>query len=420
MRHFNNGGERRTFGFGGVKRVLCGALAAALVMTGLVVYGGRGAVSAASKSDLEEFKNNSTVKKYQDNINNLKKKQSELEGQISSLKGNIEDLREKKAIYDEQIEVYDSMIEETENLIAELSAQIEALNDSISTNEEESAALYDQIKERIRLSYESGNATYLELIFGAGDLSEFLIGIDRAVRLLEYDTSLMKDYHGTKEMLEEARTIANDNKTALDAQRTDLSKMLEESEELSDQCQRELDDALSQKASSEKLLKQFDEEMEAAAKKLDAYIDELIKQRGVTQNVAEGEFMWPLPTKYTTITSSFGPRKDPFGSGVVKNHTGTDIYAPKGTKIYASNNGTVIKAERDSSYGNYVLIDHGGGIYTLYAHASKLLVKAGQYVAKGTPIAEVGMTGSATGYHLHFEVREGTKRVNAMNYVKKP
>lgn len=406
-----------------LRRVVCATLALSMAFSGLFFFRGGSAVSvyAAKKEDLEEFKNNSNVKKIQSNISDLEKKQKEIKEKMSSLNDSVDDILEKKSYYEELEEITSNSIAETEKLIEEYSAQIEALSDSIDTNVKDSEDLYEQTKERIRIAYESGGgATYLELIFGAESITDFLIGLDNAVRLLDYDTALMQSYKDTKEVLEEERLIQEQNladqeaaKESLETQRADAAAIVKESED-------ELAKVKNDIKKNEEMLEKNESDLQAAAKRLDSVIEELIKQRGVTQKVAEGEYMWPLPTKYTTITSSFGRRKDPFGSGKIGNHTGTDIYAPKGTSIYASNNGTVVKAEKDSSYGNYVLIDHGGNIYTLYAHASKLLVKVGDKVKKGDVIAEVGMTGSATGYHLHIEFREGTKRVDAMGYLKKP
>ncbi|MCD8315761.1 MAG: M23 family metallopeptidase, partial [Firmicutes bacterium] len=130
-------------------------------------------------------------------------------------------------------------------------------------------------------------------------------------------------------------------------------------------------------------------------------------------------FIWPLPTQYTTITSYFGARPDPF-TGAASNHGAIDIYAPSGTDIYAAASGTVILSQSYSTYGNCIIIDHGNGIFTLYAHASKLLVSVGDTVTQGQVIAYVGMTGRATGYHLHFEVRLGSTRVDPLGYVSVP
>ncbi|MDO4394294.1 MAG: M23 family metallopeptidase, partial [Bacillota bacterium] len=129
-----------------------------------------------------------------------------------------------------------------------------------------------------------------------------------------------------------------------------------------------------------------------------------------------GIMCWPAPS-YTRISCPFGWRKHPITKR--KNyHGGVDLASPGGSPILAADSGTVIIAQYHYSYGNYVVIDHGGGIATLYGHSRKLLVKRGQKVSKGQKIALVGTTGSSTGNHLHFEVRKNGARINPMPYIK--
>ena len=405
-----------------LRRPVSFLLAAVMLLSCTAIFSSAGVVNAATSKDASKYKDNADVKKYQQQISDLEKKQSNLKNDIASLKDNVTDLKEKKAKYDELIETCESKIAASEALIETLKQQVEELDADIAEKRETGTLLYEQIKERMVISYESGGtkATYLELIFGAENLFDFMVGLDNAVSLLEYDTKLMAKYRDLTYALEEEYDLREERIAEQNEQIESLQKQREEAETLSLQSERLIENAMKDIESSAAILAMLEKEEAAAAKKLDAFIDELIKKSGTTQSVAEGAFMWPLETRYTTITSRFGLRKDPFGSGAIKNHGGTDIYAPEGAKIYASNSGTVVKAEKDSSYGNYVMIDHGGNLYTVYAHASKLLVTEGTYVKKGTVIALVGHTGSATGNHLHFEVREGKTRMDALKYVKKP
>ena len=128
-----------------------------------------------------------------------------------------------------------------------------------------------------------------------------------------------------------------------------------------------------------------------------------------------GVMAWPVPG-YTRITSPFGMRVHPV-TGIYKLHTGTDIGAPIGANFIAANDGVVIKAGFNKAYGNMVIIDHGGGVSTLYAHGSEILVTVGQQVKKGDPVLKVGMTGYATGPHAHFEVRVNGEYVQPLNFV---
>ena len=139
---------------------------------------------------------------------------------------------------------------------------------------------------------------------------------------------------------------------------------------------------------------------------------------GMEITVVEGGLRWPLGVS-GTITSNFGPRKAPT-AGASTYHKGIDIAAPVGTTIYAAADGVVTTATYSSSAGNYVMINHGNGLYTAYMHASRLDVKVGDQVSQGDAIAAVGSTGVSTGAHLHFSVITGGKYVNPLNYVKQP
>ncbi len=143
---------------------------------------------------------------------------------------------------------------------------------------------------------------------------------------------------------------------------------------------------------------------------------EVLKQQEVKRAYIEGDMMWPLPASYQYISSPFGMRLHPI-LGKRLMHTGIDIPAPGGTSIYAAKGGTVINAAYLGSYGNAVIIDHGGGIHTLYGHSSKLLVSEGDVVNKGDVVALVGSTGRSTGNHLHFEVRENGVYVDPKKYL---
>ena len=128
------------------------------------------------------------------------------------------------------------------------------------------------------------------------------------------------------------------------------------------------------------------------------------------------EMIWPTPG-YTRITSQFGMRTHPI-TGLYRLHTGTDVGAPVGTDFLAMASGVVVKAEYNLAYGNMIIIDHGGGVQTLYAHGSEIIAKIGQTIKQGDPVLKVGSTGYSTGPHAHFEIRINGNPVDPLNYVK--
>ncbi len=373
-------------------------------------------VMHAASSD---FSDNSTVKKYQQQLADYDKKIKDIKNKISSLGDDIDDLFEEKEEYDALIDTVNGKIEMSEKYQEELLAELERLDGEIAVKEKECAKLYEETKERMRVSYEDSKATTISMILGAESLTDFLIGIDYATSILQYDIRLLESLEAAQAELEAAKATREADKAELETLIDQLATDKTELEALSATCETLISDKMTDLETEQKLLNKMEADKEKKAQALDDYIEELEKKQGQTQNVAEGKFIWPVPVSVKRISSKYGYRSDPF-TGERKFHSGIDIPGQAGTKIFASNNGTVLLAETDSSYGKYILIDHGGGIYTLYAHCRKLLVSPGQYVTKGTQIAEMGTTGRSTGNHLHFEVREGKNRVNPLNYVTQP
>lgn len=157
-------------------------------------------------------------------------------------------------------------------------------------------------------------------------------------------------------------------------------------------------------------------EMQTEIKKVEAEILTAARMN-IGYDYVGGEMAWPVPG-YTLITSPYGMRTHPI-TGVYKLHTGTDISAPMGTDFIAANDGVVAKAEYNYAYGNMVMINHGGGVSTLYAHGSQILVEVGQSVTRGEPVLKVGSTGYSTGPHAHFEVRINGQYTDPMPYITK-
>lgn len=392
-------------------RIILAVLVAAILAAVSVIV-----MNAASASD---YKDNSKVQEYLNQISSYDKKTQEIKNNIAALGDDIDSLLLEKEEYDKLIEVMEGKILMSETYSKEIATEITKLGREISEKEEECATLYEEIKQRMRISYENSDMSYIAMFLGAESLTEFLIAIDNAASILEYDSRMLQTYEEKKAELEAAMQTHKDSKAALDALLQQLEVDKAELQANVAVCETLISDKMTSIEEEQKILEALERDKEAFAEKLDAYIEELEKKNGVTQVVAEGKFIWPVPVSSTRVTSGYGWRNDPF-TGEKSYHSGIDIADSKGTPIYASNNGTVIVATTDGSYGKYILIDHGGGIYTCYAHCSKLLVSEGDYVKKGTQIAEMGSTGRSTGSHLHFEVREGKNRVNPFNYVTKP
>ena len=190
-----------------------------------------------------------------------------------------------------------------------------------------------------------------------------------------------------------------------------MQKKSEEAQARIDQLKSDIATSQAYQAQNEKLREEFEAQLEARIKELEE------EQKKKNSKYVGGELQWPVPLDYTKVTSGYAWRTSPI-TGRKELHNGIDIPAPLGTSVYAANTGTVVIATWHYSYGNYIMIDHGGGIMTLYAHNSQLLVSVGDKVKKGQVIAKVGSTGDSTGNHCHFSVRNNGSFIDPMQYFK--
>ncbi len=344
----------------------------------------------------------------------VEKVKRQLESNKAGLTNYITELDAQVAEIEEKIEQLNLDIEEKERQIEETKAELaEAIE--IKDNQ------YDCMKKRVQAVYEQGDNFYLELLLNAGGLGDFLNQMDYVEDLSRYDDKMFKEYSATVEyvkvceaQLEEEEALLQETKKAAE----DEQKAVEE---LMDQKRIEIESVSSEIADKEAALREY----EAEIAEQNAMIDELerilanAKKELDNMRVYDGgAFCWPCPS-YTRVSSDFGYRKHPIlGSQLF--HNGVDLAAPSGSNILAAYDGEVVAASYTAAMGNYVMLDHGGGLYTVYMHASKLNVSEGKEVKRGDVIAFVGSTGRSTGPHLHFSVRVNGEYVSPWNYITKP
>jgi len=314
-------------------------------------------------------------------INNLEK-------QIASAQREIQAL--SSAVSTKQLS-----IEQTQTAIKEKEAELTERNRYLST--------------RLVQIFEMGSGGYLEVILGADSFSDMLTRFDMLATIVEQDTNLIKSIGQTRENLVKTKTeLTNQQNQLLTIRQNEQEKKVELAAATEVK-----EDYLKQVQKERKKYEQALNELEAESQQLQSIIRKL--QSG-GKYVGTGIFTWPAPG-YKRITSDYGMRYHPILK-VRKLHTGMDIGAPSGAKVLAADGGKVIYRGSLGGYGNTIIVDHGGGISTLYAHMSAFVAKNGQEVEKGDQIGKVGSTGWSTGAHLHFEVRENGTPVNPHSYVK--
>lgn len=363
-------------------------------------------VEAATDANLQAMENK---------LDALKKQKNEISKKLTAAKNNKAEAVKYKSYIDQQMNIVYEEVATISELISSLDSKVKDKEAEIKAAKTERNKQLENFKQVMLLTYEGGNASYIEMVLSAENFYDFLTRVERVSSLMDYCNTVM----------EEMKTLENKLNIAKEDLETSLNAQLEYKEEL---ILREAELETLQ-VENETYLKNLEKDISgyqstynsyaAEEKKIDAEIEKYLKELQEKENSAYvgGEFIWPVPRSWSRISSPYGWRTL---NGKREHHNGIDIPASKGTKIYASNGGKVITATWHYSYGNYVIIDHGGGKATLYAHASKLNCKVGDKVKQGDVIAYVGTTGHSTGNHLHFEVRINGAKQNPLNYVKQP
>ena len=364
----------------------------------------------------------------QSQIDELEEKIAEYKAQIADLNSQKANKMEIKASLDALAEVTQQKITAAAELSKELDAEIATTTENIAAKEEEIAATFDKFLERLVVSYEQGDASYLSIIMNSDDLSDFLMKMDMVNSMLEYDRNLKIKYQNEKielesdkKRLEEDLKYQEDLLKKLEEDKAEYEKLSKEQAEYIAALEKDISDANA-------AYEQAKAKENALDAELQQYLAELAEQQRQQAIAAQqgngggpyvgGNFIWPL-YGYSYISSGFGWRTL---NGYSDYHRGIDIPAPYGTPIHASKGGKVITATGHSSYGNYVVIDHGinsdgNGETTLYAHMSSIGCSVGQVVNQGDVIGYVGSTGYSTGNHTHFEVRINGTANNPLNFV---
>ena len=366
------------------------------VMLCVPVFYGSETASAATVQE----KINSATKEKQEALEKMKKAESDKNDVIAqSEQLNLE------------IDLIQSEIYEIDGIIEEIDGQIKEKEEEILKYEQEIEVQDEEFKAVLRSMDESSTGSYLELLLSSESFSEFFVNLETIKEITEHDTGIINEMVSLKNEVEAAKAVIESRKNEQEEARNiasqkenALQKKLEEKEALAKELEKDI----------EKYKKVYDD-ARRQEEALKASLSSSLSSSSNSQYLG-GEFCWPAPS-YVKISSSYGYRNHPI-FGVRKFHSGVDLAAPGGSNILAATDGTVKMAGWNGGYGNCVVIDHGGGVSTLYGHASRLLVSKGQKVTKGQVIAKVGTTGNSTGNHLHFEVLINGKTTDPMPYIQ--
>ena len=366
-----------------------------------------------------------SISSLKSQLSQLDEEKKALEKKIADTKQSLQSASEKKEQIDEQVSVTQTQIDATQELIDQLDSQIQVKADELKVAEAKLEAQEELYKQRVRVMYEDGQISYLDVLLNAKSFSDMLSRLEIIQQVMTYDENLVDTYTAlkdevaaAKESLESDRQEQKEYMANLQIKKSELDDQLAESQAIYNSLNGNL---AAQQAEANKVEEKKDylnyeirmmSQKEAAKSQASSGSSSSSSSSG--GGSFSGSFQWPLPG-HSTITSPYGYRTHPI-TGKYKLHTGTDISAPNGTAILAAGGGTVVKSCMTTAYGNYVIVNHGGGVMTAYAHMSRRSVSVGDKVSAGQQLGCVGSTGWSTGNHLHFEVIVNGSFTNPMGY----
>ncbi|MDD5926611.1 MAG: peptidoglycan DD-metalloendopeptidase family protein [Firmicutes bacterium] len=319
--------------------------------------------------------------------------EGELRNELDGVETAQDELSKKMAQLEKDIKELQKKVDNLNYLINQTAEEISSTEQRIQKKEKEMTEREDTLNERLKVMYKNGSVGFVDILLGSSSISEFVSNVEIIQKIYKNDMDVLDTLKKEHEELTEIKASLEEKKATLAARKTDLA---------------------AEKTSLDAKKKEFEAEEDKLKAEADRLTAEIINLMDKDSPYVGGEFTWPCPaSRY--ISSSFGNRLHPT-LNVWKFHTGIDIGCSAGKNIVAAASGKVIMSQWYGGYGNCVMIDHGGGIVTLYGHASKLLVSKGQVVKQGQVIALVGSTGRSTGPHLHFEVRKNGQYIDPMSY----
>lgn len=374
----------------------------------------------STSGDLTEKAESTSLSEAQKEKEALEKALKEAQGLIKDLKESKGDVEEKVAELNTQLLNISAKITSLENQLAEKSIEIANAQEDLANAQADVAKQYEDMKLRIKYMYENSQESYAELLLSARSVSEFLNVAEYISQIQSYDRQKLEDYEASVEAIAAMEAQLEQDYADLEVMKATVESEKQQVAALMRQKETELagiTDDISDMQDEEAYIKaeiQAQEELIAEIKRIEAEK----AAAGIVDNPYNGgAFKWPVPSS-TRVTSDYGPRKSPT-AGASSNHKGIDIGASAGADIVAAADGTVKVVAYSGSAGNYAMIDHGGGLYTVYMHCSSISATVGQKVSAGDVIAAVGSTGISTGNHLHFGVSLNGSYVSPWNYLSR-
>lgn len=370
-----------------------------------------------------------SIKEKEEQISQAQDEKKKLETTVTDLQKILKELEESKsnlANYvtklDASLDDITSKLEELADLIQKKEAAIAKTLKELKEAERIEQEQYEAMKNRIQFMYEKGDTFLLEMMFSEDSFGEMLNKAEYVEMLSAYDRKMLDEFTKTREAVAELKASLEEEQSVLEEAKAASQKEQDAMETLITQKEKEITLFESDINNKEAAKREYEAEIaaqNAEIQALEAAVAEerkrIAAQNGMLSKYDGGQFAWPAPS-YTKISDDYGNRTHPI-LGIQQFHNGIDMAAPSGSPILAAYDGKVVQAAYSGTMGNYVMIDHGDSLYTIYMHASALHVSQGKVVSRGEKIASVGSTGRSTGPHLHFSVRRNGSYVSPWNFI---
>lgn len=397
------------------------SLVLSIVLSFTMVAGATNAY-AVSQADIDRLQQKNEA--AQKEIERLKKENAETEKYIAALDKKIQVIRDQLNALKKQASELQSSIDSVQKSINETEAQMKQIQAEIDAKQVEYDKIYAEYCQRLRAMYVSGHASNLEVLLTSSDISSILTRSEMIRSVSRKDNSIlqelikkMEDIEKDKAALISKNAELEENKKKLSAQKAELDKNISDVSTKKSELDSQVAEANAAMRANNNSKTEFLEEIQSNTEDMERIKAQIIANSkpsngGSSSSGGGGSGKLGYPTDSRYVSAGF-PN---YSSG--RYHGGVDFPIATGSNVYASASGTVIIAENlNYGYGHYIVIDHGGGLSTLYGHNSTLLVGVGTHVNKGQVIARSGSTGNSTGPHCHFEVRLNGNQVNPFNYL---
>lgn len=404
----------------GILRIFC------LVFSLMLVFSSAFTAQAKTSSQSKLDKINQNIKEAQKELDSLDDQVADKKAYSDVLMKKIDLLQDKLDALESNRDDLQSEIDAVQKRIDETQADINQAEKEIEKKEQEFDGVYEEYCQRLRAMYISGNVSMLEVLLESGDISSILTRAEMVKSVSEQDSATLDDLMTKMEEINKEREeLANNkiqlgkDKDSLNSRKQELQKSIDEYNSSKAELNAEVEECNAALASLDDKRSEVKETIDTnqeQKRQIEAEINNALSGSGSNKpgsgNYNPGTGQLAYPTSYRQISAGY-PN---YSNGSY--HGGVDWPCPTGTAVHASDSGVVVIAKKLTySYGQYILIDHGNGLSTLYAHNSSLVVGVGDKVSKGQIIAYSGESGNATGPHVHFEVRLNGTRVNPMSYL---